>query len=159
MGKRLRRQRAQAFHGYLQLLESDFNRVAAALRLILAQSSYDRPELASALLHRRLTFVCRVMEVQVRLALFRIGWDGVDGTELIRLFDGMRLELRNLVPQSSMVHGLSRGGRPHRAAPNCVFLRALLPLPRAANIVVRMQVRTISLPRGLPHPPGPTRRR
>jgi hypothetical protein len=86
----------------LQLLESDFNRVAAALHLILARSSYDRPELASALLHRRLTFVCRVVEVEVRLALFQFGWDGVDGAELIRLFDGMRLELRTLVPQSPM---------------------------------------------------------
>ena len=102
MGKRLRRQRAEAFRGYLRLLESDFNRVAAALHLILAQSSYDRPELASALLHRRLTFVCRVLEVQVRLAFFRLGWGGVDGIELIRLFDGMTLELRTLVPQSAL---------------------------------------------------------
>lgn len=102
MGRRLRRQRAQAFRGYLQLLESDFNRVAAALRLILTQSTHDRPELASALLHRRLTFVYRVTEVELRLALFRIGWHGVDGAELIRLFDGIRLELRTLVPQSSM---------------------------------------------------------
>lgn len=102
LGKRLRRQRAQAFGGYLQLLESDFNRVAAALHLILAQSSSNRLEFASVLLHRRLTFVCRVIEVQVRLALFRIGCQGVDGAELIRLFDGLRLELRTLVPQSSM---------------------------------------------------------
>jgi hypothetical protein len=102
MGKRLRQQRAHAFRGYLQLLESDFNRVAAALRLLLAHSTYDRPELASALLHRRLTFIYRVMEAQVRLSLFSMGWDGVDGTELIRLFDGMRLELRTLVPESSM---------------------------------------------------------
>ena len=102
MGRRLRCQRAEAFRGYLRLLESDFNRVAVALQLILAQSSYDRPELASALLHRRLTFVCRVIEVQVRLSLFRFGWNGVDGAELIRLFEGMSLELRTLVPQSSM---------------------------------------------------------
>ena len=102
MGKRLRRQRAEAFRGYLQLLESDFNRVATALHLIVAQSSYDRPELAGTLLHRRLTFVCLVFEVQVRLAFFRLGWGGVDGGELIRLFEGMSLELRTLVPQSSM---------------------------------------------------------
>src|SRR4051794_4440130 len=56
MGKRLRRQRAQAFGAYLQLLECDFNRVAVALRLLLANSSYDRPDLASALMHRRFTF-------------------------------------------------------------------------------------------------------
>ena len=103
MGKRLRLQRAEAFRGYLQLLESDFNRVAAALQLILTQSNHDLPELAGGLFHRRLTFVCRVIEVQLRLALFRYGWDGVDGAELIRLFDGLRLDLRNLVPQSALV--------------------------------------------------------
>ena len=102
MGKRLRRQRADAFRGYLRLLESDFNRVAAALRLILAQSGHDRPELSGTLLHRRLTFACRVVEVQLRLALFLRGWDGVDGAELIRMFEGMRLDLRTLVPHSSM---------------------------------------------------------
>ena len=102
MGKRLRQQRAQAFGGYLRLLESDFNRVAAALHMMLAQSSNDCPELASALLFRRLTFVCRLIEAQVRLALFRLGWGCMDGAELIRLFDGMSLELRMLVPQSSM---------------------------------------------------------
>jgi hypothetical protein len=102
MARRLRRHRAEAFRGYLRLLESDFNRVAAALHLILTNSSYDRPELASVLLHRRLIFVCRVAEVRVRLGLFQVGWSGVDGTELIRLFDGMRLELRTLVPQSSL---------------------------------------------------------
>ena len=103
IGKRLRRQRAQAFLGYLQLLQSDFDQVAAALRLILAQSTCDRPDLASALLHRRVTFVCGVLEAHMHLAFFRLGWGGVNGAELIRLFDGMRLELRTLVPQSSMV--------------------------------------------------------
>ena len=102
MGKRLRRQRALAFSGYLRLLETDFNRVATALRLILAHSTHDRPELAAALLQRRLAFVCGLAEARVRLALFQIGWAGVDGVELIRLFDGMQLELRTLVPQSSM---------------------------------------------------------
>jgi len=102
MVRRLRRHRAEAFRGYLRLLESDFNRVAAALHLILTNSSYDRPELASVLLHRRLIFVCRVAEVRVRLGLFQVGWSGVDGTEVIRLFDGMCLELRTLVPQSSL---------------------------------------------------------
>ena len=102
MGKRLRRQRAEAFRGYLQLLESDFNRVATALHLIVAHSTHDRPELAGALLYQRFTFVCRMAEAHLRVALFRLGWDGVDAAELIGIFDGMRLELRTLVPQSSL---------------------------------------------------------
>ncbi|MEO8593746.1 MAG: hypothetical protein ABI759_10510 [Candidatus Solibacter sp.] len=101
MGRRLRKQRAAAFEGYLRLLQVDFKRVATALDLILAQSGHDRPELASVLLHRRFVFACRVVEAQVRLTLFRFGWDGLDGAELIRMFDGMRLELRELVPASA----------------------------------------------------------
>ena len=35
------------------------------------------------------------------LALFGLGWSGVDVSELIQLFDGMRLDLHKLVPVSS----------------------------------------------------------
>src|ERR1035441_7183083 len=62
MGKRLRRQRVQAFRGYLRLLVTDFDRVVAALRVILAQSAQDRPELVSLVLQRRLSFALRSEE-------------------------------------------------------------------------------------------------
>jgi hypothetical protein len=101
MSSRLRRQRVQAFCGYLRLLEADFDRVSAALRLILAYSEYDRPELASLLLQRRMRFAFALTAIHCRLVLFRLGPSGVDVSSLIQLFDGMRLELRTLVPATS----------------------------------------------------------
>ena len=101
MSGRLRRQRVQAFRGYLRLLEADFDRVSAALRLIMANSEYDRPELASLLLQRRLKFAVTLTAIHCRLVLFRLGPSGVDVSSLIQLFDGMRLELRTLVPATS----------------------------------------------------------
>ena len=101
MAGRLRRQRVQAFRGYLALLEADFNRVGAALRLILTHSAYDRPELASLLFQRRLRFAIGLIGVHCHILLFRWGLSHVDVSGLIQLFDGMRLELRTLVPDSS----------------------------------------------------------
>jgi hypothetical protein len=101
MERRLRRQRVQAFRGYLRLLVADFDRIVAALRVILAQSAQDRPELASLVLQRRLSFALGLIGVYCRLALFGLGWSRVDVSELIQLFDGMRLDLHKLVPASS----------------------------------------------------------
>jgi len=101
MGRRLRNERADAFVGYLQMLQADFKRVAAALELMVAQSSHDRPELASALVHRRVTVACGMLEVRVRIALFRVGFHGVDAAALIRMFDGLHCELREVMPACS----------------------------------------------------------
>lgn len=101
MERRLRRQRVQAFRGYLRLLVADFDRIVAALRVILAQSAQDRPELASLVLQRRLSFALSLIGVYCRLALFGLGWSRVDVSGLIQLFDGMRLDLHKLVPASS----------------------------------------------------------
>ena len=103
MTSKLRRQRVQAFRGYLGLLEADFDRVGAALRVILTHSAYDRPELASLLFQRRLSFAFGLLGIHIRILLFQWGWYGVDVSGLIRLFDGLRTELRTLVPVSSLL--------------------------------------------------------
>lgn len=100
---RLRRQRVQAFRGYLRMLEADFDRVGAALQVILTQAAVDRPELASLLFQRQLMFAFGLIGVHCRLLLFRFGLSGADVSSLIQLFDGMRRELRTLVPVSSAV--------------------------------------------------------
>jgi hypothetical protein len=102
MAKRLRRQRVQAFRGYLRLLVADFDRVVAVLNVILAQSTHDRPELASLVLQRRVSFAMGLAGVYCRLALFGLGWSSVDVSGLIRLYDGMRVDLRALVPAPSL---------------------------------------------------------
>lgn len=102
MLSRLRRQRCQIFRGYLTCLNSDFQRTCTALKLLMLQSRYDRPDLASALLRARLDFARGMFVVRLRLALHWLGLAGVDVSGLVKLFDGMRLELRTLVPVSSL---------------------------------------------------------
>jgi len=103
MASRLRRQRVHAFLGYLHMLEGDFDRVSAALRLTLARSAYDRPELAALLFQRRLLFAFALIGTYCRIGLFWLGLSGVDVSSLIQLFDGMRQELRTRVPVYSPV--------------------------------------------------------
>jgi hypothetical protein len=98
---RLRAQRCQIFRGYLRCLNQDFQRVMMALKLILAYSPHDRPDLASLLMHQQLRFGLAMAAVHVRLFLYR--WDccGVDVSALVRIFDSMRLELQALVPATA----------------------------------------------------------
>jgi hypothetical protein len=101
--KRLRCRRAETFLEYLRMLEADFKRVCLALKVMMVHSEFDRPDLASALIHRQLTFACGILQVQFRLVLFRWGIAGVDARALVNLFDGMRLELKTLLPASSPI--------------------------------------------------------
>lgn len=102
MLSRLRRQRCQIFLGYLECLNSDFQRTCSALKVLMFQSRYDRPDLASALLRAEVEFTKGMLVARCRVALYRLGLSGVDVTGLVRLFDGMRVELRTLVPVASL---------------------------------------------------------
>jgi hypothetical protein len=99
---RLRLERCQVFRGYLRSLRTDFQRVCAALKLLMLHSRYDRPDLASVLVHQQLRFECGMMVVRIRLFLYRFGWCGVDVANLVKIFDLMRLELRRLVPAAAV---------------------------------------------------------
>lgn len=93
-----RRQRCEIFRGYLRSLTRDFNRVAIALKLLMVQASSDRPELAAALVRTRMAFTFAMVGAHVHLVLYSFGLGTVNASELLRLFNGMRLELRTLVP-------------------------------------------------------------
>jgi hypothetical protein len=98
MATKLRIQRCQIFRAYLHNLETDFQRVCMAIKAILLHSNIDRPDLASALIRREVTFAYRTMSLHVQVLLFRCGIGTADVSGLLNLFDGMRLELRTLVP-------------------------------------------------------------
>ena len=98
MATRVRVQRCQIFRGYLRCLNADFGRVCAAIKVLILQSRHDRPDLAAALVRYQFTFVCSLWIVQFRLLLFRWGFCAVDVSSLVKTFDVMCLELRNLVP-------------------------------------------------------------
>jgi len=99
----LRVERCQVFRGYLRSLRTDFQRVCAALKLLMLHSRYDRPDLASVLVHQQVMFECGMVLVGFRLFLYRFGLCGVDVTDLVKIFDLMRLELRRLVPAAASV--------------------------------------------------------
>ncbi len=101
MAAKLRAQRTRIFKGYLTSLEGDFARVCSAIKLIMLQSRHDRPELAETLVKQQMTFACGMLRVRASLVLYRLGGCAVDVTELVRLFDSMRVELRTLVPAGS----------------------------------------------------------
>ena len=100
MARKVRIQRSQIFRGYLRALHRDFQRVSAALKMLLVHASNDRPDLASALLRSQLRFAMGLVAVECRLFLYRWGVSGVDVSELVQVFDSMRLELRSLTPAS-----------------------------------------------------------
>jgi hypothetical protein len=102
MVRRLRSQRVQVFKGYLRCLTLDFNRVCAAMKLIMLQSRRDRPELAEALVRHQFLFSSGMLMVHFRLALYRFGIGGVDVTSLVQIFDVTRAELRTMVPVADL---------------------------------------------------------
>lgn len=98
METKLRQQRCQVFRGYLRCLQGDFQRVCLALKLVMAQSEQDRPDLASVLMHQQLLFAAGMLSIHGRLLLYRWGLCEVDVTGMVRIFDRMRSELCTLVP-------------------------------------------------------------
>jgi hypothetical protein len=102
MGAKLRQQRAQMFSGYLRSLESDFSRVCSAMKMVMLHSNQDRPELATALLRQQFQFATGMINVRSQLFLYRWGLCNVEVSALLKIFDGVRLELRTMVPAMSM---------------------------------------------------------
>jgi hypothetical protein len=101
MATKFRIQRCQLFNEYLGDLDNDFKRICMALKVLMVQSKYDRPDLASVLVHKQMTFAYAMTTVQFQLVFYRYGMGSVDVTDLMKLFDGMRLELRTLVSAES----------------------------------------------------------
>jgi hypothetical protein len=103
MAAKLRVERCRTFRVYLRRLRGDFQRVCAALKLLMVHSRYDRPDLAGVLVHQQVMFECGMVLVGFRLFLYRWGLCGVDVTDLVKIFDVMRRELRRLVPAGAAV--------------------------------------------------------
>ena len=101
MAHQFRAQRCQIFRGYLRWLQGDFQRVCTAIRVLMLQSSHDRPDLASILLQQKAVFAMGMLSIHFRLFLYRWGWSGVEVDGVLRAFDSLRLELRQLVPAAA----------------------------------------------------------
>ncbi|PWT99114.1 MAG: hypothetical protein C5B51_27855 [Terriglobia bacterium] len=99
---RMRRQRCRIFRHYLKELNADFSCICMALKMVMLQSDVDRPDLATQLLSSQFTFATRILSIQVQVTLFQLGIGTVDMSGLMSVFDGMRMELRSLVPESAV---------------------------------------------------------
>jgi hypothetical protein len=93
ISRRLRRERCAIFRSYLSCLKRDFGRLEAAVMLCMAASRADRPDLAKAILKRRLVFTCAVASAEYRLVLYSLGLGKVDVGKLVGSLSGMRIEL------------------------------------------------------------------
>jgi hypothetical protein len=98
MAAKFRAQRCRIVRGYLRSMQVDFGRICMALKIVIAQSQQDRPDLASALVRSQIAFTCGMVTVQFRLFLYRWGFGRVEVASLVKVFDGLRLELRTFVP-------------------------------------------------------------
>jgi len=98
MEAQFRRQRCQVFRGYLRSLSSDFNRVSIALKLLMVQASTDRPDLAATLVRTRIAFTFALIAAHFHVVLYCFGLSRFDASQLLHLFNSMRVELRTLVP-------------------------------------------------------------
>jgi hypothetical protein len=93
ISRRLRRQRCAIFRSYLSSLKRDFGRLEAAVMLCMAASRTDRPDLAKAVIKRRLVFTWAVACAEYRLVLYGWGLGTVDVSRLVGSLSGMRVEL------------------------------------------------------------------
>lgn len=104
IARQLRRERRRVFRSYLDCIKKDFGQLEAATKLCMIMSKEDRPDLARALLKRRLAFAHALMVVEWRLALHSLGLGTVDVSRLMGSLDGMRIQLGQaaLVRQGSL---------------------------------------------------------
>jgi hypothetical protein len=100
--RRFRRQRCRIFRGYLKQLNTDFACICMAIKVIMVQSELDRPDLACTLLRSQLLFAATMVSLRLRVVLYEVGIGRIEIAGLLRLFEGMRLELRVLVPASAV---------------------------------------------------------
>jgi hypothetical protein len=80
--RRLRTQRCEVFREYLRSLTEDYRAILAGVRLLMAQSDTDRPDLAKALVRNRVSFAVARYRIEVRLRLYVLGVPNTDDLKL-----------------------------------------------------------------------------
>jgi hypothetical protein len=91
------RARRRIFRLYLRDLASDFGRLHADARALVAESPEQYSDLVGVLMRQQITFLRAMAEIEIRLALSPVGLVRVDARKLIQVIDGMRQELERSV--------------------------------------------------------------
>jgi hypothetical protein len=91
--RRVRRQRCQIFRGYLRCLERDFRLTCDALTMVMVQSQCERRDILRTVATSRVKFFFGMLRVRYRLLLYRWNVGREPVAQLVRLFEGVQLEL------------------------------------------------------------------
>ena len=93
MGVRWKRERRRLFRQYLRELKSDFQRLHAQARGMVAQSGAESEGLVEVLLKQQMIFLRATTALEFRLALQAMGIGKVDVASFMQLIDAMRVDL------------------------------------------------------------------
>jgi hypothetical protein len=93
MGARWKRERRRIFRLYLRELKSDFRRLHAQAREMVAQSGAESADLVAVLMQQQTTFWRATTALELRLALESMGIGKVDVAPLMQLIEAMRVDL------------------------------------------------------------------
>jgi hypothetical protein len=99
IGKRLRAERRKVFRGYLRSLVRDFNQLMRIGRMMVVYSTQDQQEFAHDLLHQQVKFYARVGALELQLALYPLGWRGLDVRGLLAALGTMRARVQSLTQE------------------------------------------------------------
>jgi hypothetical protein len=91
--RRVRRQRCRIFRGSLQCLERDFRQTCEALTMLMVQSPCERRDILRTVAVSRVKFFFGMLRVRYRLLLYRWNMGHEPVAQLVRLFEGVQLEL------------------------------------------------------------------
>ena len=84
---KLRTERVGIFRGYLRCIGKDYSRMLCAIRFAMANSTVDRPDLASALFKHQFWFAYSLCRIEISLSLYSLGFGAVDCSGLVEAFD------------------------------------------------------------------------
>jgi len=104
LAKKFRDQRIAIFREYLRCLTSDYGRLLAGVRAVMASASQDRPELAVALSRNERLFAMAICRIEYRLWMHRLGIGTVDVSALVNAIDALRIEVSSVSPALSSSH-------------------------------------------------------
>jgi len=91
--------RIRIFRGYMLQLFDEARRILRALKLVIITSETDRSDLASAVIKLQILFAVSVILVEVKLALYRIGWVGINASSLSGSLCAIRARLQSFALQ------------------------------------------------------------
>lgn len=93
IGKKFRKERRRVFRLYLHELASDFRKLHAQARAMVAESQEHQAELVTLLIRQQLTFWRAMAVIELRLVVHGVGLGRVDVRGLVEAFEAMHRDL------------------------------------------------------------------